>query len=390
MRIVITKNGRIIISEINPEIRYKSISTFHNPLQNKKIGNKSRNNSYKNNSRILTIGSQNSDIDDVLSDIKSLKNNFQSNTKYKFLNINPNKHLVMPQSISEKYFSMQNMTETEDKNILSDVFISINKSIENDANKKGFNYVYNNISSLKTMNEKEIENSFKRRSSILDTSTKGRMDNERYSTTFNLPRILPSYPLKYIINSKSISNIKKEMRIKEYELKKGSLLTENNFRSKVMANPRLTMEESLKNEIKAENKNLITYLNKSKDIKAPFVERLGLYDDERIKRLNKISQQTLILNVQEKEIRKKIRDKIRGIYRQSSEEYKRGLETMKEKLNKYENIVKNEEKKMVDKRERYLNQYNEAEKDWIKSNALRFYHKNKPPQNSATSLILEK
>ena len=399
MRIVITKNGKIIIREINPEVKYKNLLTSHNQFMSRRFGNQSklshsRNNSFGNTSNNLSIHNKNLNIDDVLSNVQSNKKNIKSTSQCKILNLEPNKHLMLPQSIADRYFDDQSSLEIEDKNLLPDVFVSINKSIEKDANTKGFNYIYNNISSLQTMHDKEIEENMSRKKSLEDNSSlllnTEQNDMGRYSTTFNLPKILPAYPLKYIINPYTIKNIKKEAKLKEYELKKGKRLTEDNFRSKVIPDPRYNLELSLKNEIKIENTNLITYLNKSKDIKAPFVERLSMYDNEQIKKLNKISQKTMFIKGQEKIISDKIRNKIKGLYRQSSEEYKKGLETLKEKLNRYENIVKAEEKKIIDKRERYLNQYNEAEKYWVKSNALRFYKKSDPPKNSATALVIEK
>ena len=399
MRIVITKNGKIIIREINPEVKYKNLLTSHNQFMSRRFGNQSklshsRNNSFGNTSNNLSIHNKNLNIDDVLSNVQSNKKNIKSTSQCKILNLEPNKHLMLPQSIADRYFEDQSSLEIEDKNLLPDVFVSINKSIEKDANTKGFNYIYNNISSLQTMHDKEIEENMSRKKSLEDNSSlllnTEQNDMGRYSTTFNLPKILPAYPLKYIINPYTIKNIKKEAKLKEYELKKGKRLTEDNFRSKVIPDPKYNLELSLKNEIKIENTNLITYLNKSKDIKAPFVERLSMYDNEQIKKLNKISQKTMFIKGQEKIISDKIRNKIKGLYRQSSEEYKKGLETLKEKLNRYENIVKAEEKKIIDKRERYLNQYNEAEKYWVKSNALRFYKKSDPPKNSATALVIEK
>ena len=288
----------------------------------------------------------------------------------------------LPQSIAERYFTDQTPIERETKNFLPDVFLSINKSIEKDANEKGFNYIYNNISALKTIPNKEDSSSFQMNSDQNEVAG--------YSTSFNLPKILPAYPLKYIINQNSMNNIKKEVKLKEYQLKRGKKLTEDNFRSQVLPDPRRTMELSLKNEIKTENTNLITYLNKSKDIKGPFVERLGNYNTEQIKKLNKISQKTIFLKGQEKIIKDLIENKIRGKFRHSSEEYKEGLENLKTKLNRYDGIVKAEEQKKVDKRERYLNQYREAEKNWVKSKALRFYKKSEPPKNSATGLVIEK
>ena len=398
MRIVITKNGQIIIKEINPEVKYKSLITSHNTNPTRRLWNKpklnySRNNSFRNTSNNLSIQRQNLEIDDVLLNVQTHKKNFKSLSQCKFINVEANKHLTLPQSIADRYFSEPTSIETEDKNLLPDVFESINKSIEKDVNNKGFNYVYNNISSLKTMREKEIENSFSRKKSEDNSSylfNTEQNDIGKYTTTFSLPKILPAYPLKYIFNSNSINNIKKEAIMKEYELKKGKVLTEDNFRSKVVPSPRYNLELSLKNEIKTENTNLITYLNKSNDIRFPFVERLSKHDYDKIKKLNKISQKTMFLKEKENIIRNKIKDKLKGVYRQSSEEYKKGLETLKEKLERYEEIMKEEEKKKINNKERYFNQYIEAEKNWVKSNALRFYRKSDPPKNSATGLVLEK
>jgi hypothetical protein len=401
MRIVITKNGKMMIREINPEIRYKSLTTTHNPLANKIFRNRSKKNHSRNNSfgsttnNISSVHHSNLEIEDVLSNVKSNKKNLKTSTECKILDIDPNKNLSLPQSIAERYFTDHNTLENEDKNLLPDVFVSINKSIEHDANTKGFNYIYNNISSLQTMREREMGASLSPKKTIEDNSSSLMLNSEKkeatsYVSSFSLPKILPAYPLKYIINPYSIRNIKKEVKIKEYELKKGKRLTEDHFRSEVIPNPRYNLELSLKNEIKTENTNLITYLNKSKDIKVPFVERLSTYDNDQIKRLNKISQKTMFIKGQEKVIRDKIQNKIKEQYRLSSEEYKEGLETLKEKLHRYEDIVKIEEKKKIDKRERYLQKYSEAEKYWVKSNALRFYKKSDPPKNSATGLVIEK
>ena len=401
MRIVITKNGKMMIREINPEIRYKSLTTTHNPLAKKIFRNRSKKNHSRNNSfgsatnNISSVHHSNLEIEDVLSNVKSNKKNLKTSTECKILDIDPNKNLSLPQSIAERYFTDHNTLENEDKNLLPDVFVSINKSIEHDANTKGFNYIYNNISSLQTMREREMGASLSPKKNIEDNSSSLMLNSEKkeatsYVSSFSLPKILPAYPLKYIINPYSIRNIKKEVKIKEYELKKGKRLTEDHFRSEVIPNPRYNLELSLKNEIKTENTNLITYLNKSKDIKVPFVERLSTYDNDQIKRLNKISQKTMFIKGQEKVIRDKIQNKIKEQYRLSSEEYKEGLETLKEKLHRYEDIVKIEEKKKIDKRERYLQKYSEAEKYWVKSNALRFYKKSDPPKNSATGLVIEK
>ena len=89
-------------------------------------------------------------------------------------------------------------------------------------------------------------------------------------------------------------------------------------------------------------------------------------------------------------IEERIENTIKEQYRQASEKYKMGLENIKGKLEKSEKIINSEEIKIIDKKERYINQYNEAELNWVKSGALRFYNKGKPPVNCATSLVLDK
>ena len=272
--------------------------------------------------------------------------------------------------------------DNEEKNILPDVLISINKSIEKDASKMGLDYVYNNISSLQTMKEKGEDKM------LFTNSEQDGMG--RYTTSFNLPKVLPAYPLKYIISPNSVKNLKKQAIKLENDLYKDKRLTEDNFRSKVKKDIKRTLALNLKNEIKSENTNLITYLNEDKDIKTRFVDRLSKFDDNRLRRLNKISQKTMFIKEQEKIIKERIKDKIIAQFRNTSEKYKEGLENIKDKLIISEKIITSEEKKVVDKKERYINQYNEAELNWVKSGALRFYNKSKPPINSATALVIDK
>ena len=108
------------------------------------------------------------ELDDVLSDFNSSRGNLKPFCKV--LNLDPNKKLNMPQSIAERYFTTQinsSDKDNEEKNILPDVLISINKSIEKDANKMGLDYIYNNINSLHTLKEnkkrKNVLNEFRKR-----------------------------------------------------------------------------------------------------------------------------------------------------------------------------------------------------------------------------------
>ena len=390
MRIVITKNGRILIQEINPEIKFKSLITKHKSLNKSKYKNltfsENKKNAIGNSTKNIFSPKKkvkNLEIDDVFSEINSSGN--KSKSLCKFLKIDPNKHLNMPQSIAERYFSTQydsNNIANDDKNILPDVLISINKSIEKDASKMGMSYLYNNISSLQSMKENSND---KMLLSNLDNDGSG-----RNTSRYNLPKILPAYPLKYIISPNSIRNLKKQAIQMEKDSTEDKRLTEDNFRSRIKKDIKTTLTQSLKNEIKTENTNLITYLNKDEDIKPPFLERLSGFDENKISRLNKISQKTMFIKGQEKIIKERIKDKIRAQFRNAGEKYREGLENIKDKLIKSEKIFLSEEKKKIDKKDRYMSQYNEAERNWLKSGVLRFYHKNKPPINSATGLIIDK
>ena len=392
MRILITKNGRIIIQDIHPEIKYKGLLTSQKSFVSKKNFNNLTLNSLKHKTIDKSTKNifhpkkklKNLEIDDVLSEINSPKMN-NSKSVFKMLTIDPNKNLNMPQSVADKYFSTQfdsMNNDNEDKNILPDVLISINKSIEKDASKRGLDYIYNNISSLQTMKENG-------RNRMMSINTE-REEQGHYTTNMNLPKILPSYPLKYIITPKILKKLKKQAIKMEYDSKKDKRLSEDNFRSKVKKDLKTTLELNLKNEINAENTNLISYINKDKEIKVPFVDRLCNFDDNKLRKLNKISQKTMFVQGQEKIIKERIKDKIKTKYRNASETYKDGLENIRCQLMKSENIINDEEKKIVDKKERYANQYNEAELNWVKSGVLRFFHKNKPPVNCATALVLDK
>ena len=392
MRIVITKNGRILIQEINPNIKYKSVIKNHKSLNSKKGFYK--NNTF-NNIKQITYGNsvknifspqkklKQLEIDDVLTSFNSSNNN--SKSLCKILNIEPNKNLNMPQSVAERYFSTQTNSMSlsgDEKNILPDVLISINKSIEKDASKLGLNYIFNNVASLKEMKDKGNNKMF--------LINKDKNKKGKYIPNLNLPKILPSYPLKYIISPRSIKNLKKQASQMEKDLFCNKRLNEDNFRSKLEKDLKIDLELSLKNEIKAENTNLITYLNKDNDIKVPFVERLSRFDDNKLRRLNKISQKTMFIKGQDEIIKERIKNKIKAQFRNDSEKYKEGLDNIKCKLFISEKIINSEENKIIDKKERYINQYNEAELNWVKSGALRFYNKSKPPINSATGLVIDK
>ena len=376
MRIVITKNGKTIIKDIYPEVKYKKLISYstrkyqerksyldennnNRTIQNKSFGpNSSFNTTKINNSNIYNS----IDIDDVLTDIKDNPQNSQNIT-----NLNITQKFNLPPSITYKYLN-ENETinkENDNKNLLPNVFDSINKKIEKEANQKGYDYIYDNIASLKSY-KKDIGTPQK---------SKDKNNNEYSISHYKLPSLFPAYPLKYIINNESFKKIKKEINEENEKVKRGEQLTENNFRSRPLFNPKLNFRNSLKKEINTQNANLITYLNISNDLHAPFIKRISKYDEEHLKRLNKISQKTMFNKGQENLIKGIIRRKIKGAYENTNDEIKEGLETIKGKLFDYDKIIKTEEKKVINKKDRYIVLHRETENIWNRYDLERFNKK---------------
>ena len=405
MRIVITKNGKVMIQEINPEIKYKNILS-RSTMKNRNKSNqfkKNTNNSFDNKNitsfnSISTSNNNNNDVDTILSNLKD-KNKDISNCQV--IQLATPKKLNMPSLMAEKYMKEEkkkNKTtdnsfnnEKNNQNLLPDVFVSINKVIEDEAKDKGYDYVYNNINCLSNMQrEKELQSYISKTARGNKSAQRNILKTELNSSNskFTLPKILPAYPLKYIINRKSYKNIFLDAINQEKIIKKGKKVTEENFRTIVVPSPKHLLEKSLENEINSQNSNLIMYLNDKNNLSGSFVRRVSSYDNEQIGKLNKISQKAIYNNKQEDIIRDIIRKKISGEYVNSSESIKKELLNMRTNLDNYEKVMKIEEKKkVINKKERYFQQYRDAEKNWLKFNALRFYKKSSPPINSATGLL---
>ena len=174
MRIVITKNGKIIISEINPEVKYKNMITYSTDKHriNRKMSKQSspkkglnRSNSFGQNStnNFNTSNNHNTiDVDDLLN---TMRDNEKNPNSPKIVNLNLNQKINMPQSIAEKYMTKDRYQkdESENKNLLPDVFVSINKAIEKEASQKGYNYVYNSINSLSKQKYNTTTDNYSRR-----------------------------------------------------------------------------------------------------------------------------------------------------------------------------------------------------------------------------------
>ena len=310
MRIVVTKNGTTIIKELEdlPQRRYHSIDSINlsshkteeaNPFQN--VNPKAKN--------------------------------------YKIVNIAETK-LKIPPIMEEKYTKIESKEKDYDQQVIPDVFLSINKSIDS------------NLSS---------------------------------SNNSKLPIIRSSFPIKYVIKPETYKKLEEDIKKQQENLViKGKKVNDNCFRSEVFEDPKKLFDKNSLKEIHAENRNLIMYLNSDETISNQYMDKLNRYNNDRLKKLNKICQSAFYYRDQTALIEKYIKQKLIHDAVQTSEYYKEKLDEMKSDLDKSKDYFR--EFPTFNKRERYAAQIKRAENDWIKYNTARLYKKSNP---AITNLYIE-
>ena len=311
MRIVVTQNGTSIIKELEIEDKF-------NPKKNISESPISSN-----------ISSSKTEESNPFLKINKKGDN------YKEITIQETK-LKIPPIMEEKYSKTENPNSQSNNEVIHDVFLSINNTMNSSSNSK-------------------------------------------------LPIIRNSFPLKYIIKPESYKKLEKDVKIKEESLKtRNKELNENCFRSQVFEDPKKIFDKNSSKEIFAENRNLIMYLNSDDTISNKYMEKLNKYNEERIKKLNKICQSAFYYRDQGEVIEKFIKQKLRSDAVQTSEYYKEKLEEMKNNLEKSKDYIR--EFPQFNKRERYAAQIKQAELDWVKYDTARLYKKSNPP---ITNLYIE-
>lgn len=310
MRIVVTKNGTTIIKELEdlPQRRYHSIDSINlsshkteeaNPFQN--VNPKAKN--------------------------------------YKIVNIAETK-LKIPPIMEEKYTKIESKEKDYDQQVIPDVFLSINKSIDS------------NLSS---------------------------------SNNSKLPIIRSSFPIKYVIKPETYKKLEDDIKKQQEDLViKGKKVNDTCFRSEVFEDPKKLFDKNSLKEIHAENRNLIMYLNSDETISNQYMDKLNRYNNDRLKKLNKICQSAFYYRDQTALIEKYIKQKLIHDAVQTSEYYKEKLDEMKSDLDKSKDYFR--EFPTFNKRERYAAQIKRAENDWIKYNTARLYKKSNP---AITNLYIE-
>ena len=260
----------------------------------------------------------------------------KKNPNFKTIKVLNHENLDIPFLMSKKY-NDNNNNSSQKTNSVPDLFYSINETID-----------------------KEITNK---------------------SRNIKLPVIRTSFPIKYIINPYSYKKLENEVKCKRDNLKRVKL-NENNFRSEYYDDPVKKFERSVSSEIKIQNKNLIMYLNKDNDISNNFIKQLSNFNDEKLIKLNKICQKVFLFKNKNQNIQKNIKDKLNEDTVKINNTYKNRLNELKKDLEKSKSIL-NFQYPKFNKKDRYINQYRKAEKDWIRYDTERYFKKSEPPKNSA-------
>ena len=260
----------------------------------------------------------------------------KKNPNFKTIKVLNHENLDIPFLMSKKY-NDNNNNSSQKTNSVPDLFYSINETID-----------------------KEITNK---------------------SRNIKLPVIRTSFPIKYIINPYSYKKLENEVKCKRDNLKRVKL-NENNFRSVYYDDPVKKFERSVSSEIKIQNKNLIMYLNEDNNITNTFIKQLSHFNDEKLKKLNKICQKVFLFKNKNQNLKKNIKDKLNEDTIKINNTYKNRLNELKKDLEKSKSILSFEYPKF-NKKDRYINQYRKAERDWIRFDTERYFKKSDPPKNSA-------
>jgi len=406
MRIVVTKDGTKIIEDLsidnktinqNSENNQADINMIKLRIQNLKK-NKSENHivNLKNINKVKSQSVSNLnnigktiDINDMLNNVITNKNKHntnnknKSNNKYnthnlKIIKLKNIKKIKLPKLLENRYILYDNVNdESKNKNNIPDILLSINNSIENDNHNE--NIIKKNIKRTKTVSNINTVNDV---NNIEKSENKIIINNDD-----NLPKIRKTFPLKYIIDKDSYNRLNKEMKSIEDNVNiEKKLFPKNYFIKNNWENSKKNFDISLKNEINSKHINLIEYLNKDKNISNIFIQKFCNLNKEEINKLDAISKKLLYKKKQDIQFNENIKNKIKANIMNININFRQSLNNMNNKLNKYELILNKGKDKNIfnDKNDknRYLEQFMDAEKNWDKYNLERLYKKSSSPRRS--------
>jgi hypothetical protein len=207
-----------------------------------------------------------------------------------------------------------------------------------------------------------------------------------------LPKIRKAFPLKYIISKDSYNRLNKEMNTLEKDSTNEKKIFPNNNNYLIKNNWEIlkkNVDLSLNNKINAKNVNLIEYLNKDKNISNIYLQQFYMFDKDKINKLEAISKKILYKKRIEEQFNQNIKNKLKTNLEDLNSQFQQSLNNINDKLNECEGIIKKDEDKFVpNDKNRYLDQFMDAEKNWEKYNLERYYKKSSSPKRSAFRSLL--
>lgn len=356
MRILVTKQGNIIIQEIddamplfpqnfNSTSKFRGYSTDY-PLRKSKYTNASpfskTNNLFKQSPNIKKYRN--------LEDTEITKEEMESAKQIKL-----NEHkITFPKQFAEKYES-----DT----------LNANNNIINSSNNALPSIINNNMNSNL---EKDFQSPMKSKSKLINNNNTSNSNNSflKQEKYLSLQEIIPN-PSLYQMKKKILKDRKIRDRL--------SVITENDFRSKYQPETDLQkFNHILKTSLVNSNKsNLIRYLNEKK-IAPLTIKILANQDVDKISKMNKICQTIFSNQEKDKLFNEIVKNKAKQKINNTKKDFQNtinglggNMEKAKEKLKKYE--------KRIDEKEKYREYFNDVViHHWLKRDLERFNKKSTP------------
>ena len=369
MRILVTKQGNIIIQEIDDTMplytqnlsstsRFRGYSTDYQQrkLNKSGINNFSKtNNIFKQSPNRSVYGSKKLEYRKKyqnLEDTEITKENIQ---KAKQIKINEHK-ITFPKQFAEKYEN--DILNANNSNIINSSSNNVLPPLSPDNHLMASNLDEKNKSPTKNNNQYN---------NINTTSNNSIMKKEQYLT------------LKEIIPNSSLYQMKKKI-LKEKKIRdRATVITENDFRSAYKPETDLQKFNDIlmTSRVNSNKSNLIKYLNERK-IAPLTIKILADQDSDKISKINKICQTIFRNQDKEKLFYEIVKNKARQRINNTKKEFQMSINGLgsnmteaKEKLKKYE--------KSIDKKEKYREYFNDVViHHWMKRDLERFNKKSTP------------
>jgi hypothetical protein len=369
MRILVTKQGNIIIQEIDDTMplytqnlsstsRFRGYSTDYQQrkLNKSGINNFSKaNNIFKQSPNRSVYGSKKFEYRKKyqnLEDTEITKENLQ---KAKQIKINEHK-ITFPKQFAEKYEN--DILNANNSNIINSSSNNVLPPLSPDNHLMASNLDEKNKSPTKNNNQYN---------NINTTSNNSIMKKEQYLT------------LKEIIPNSSLYQMKKKI-LKEKKIRdRATVITENDFRSAYKPETDLQKFNDIlmTSRVNSNKSNLIKYLNERK-IAPLTIKILADQDSDKISKINKICQTIFRNQDKEKLFYEIVKNKARQRINNTKKEFQMSINGLgsnmteaKEKLKKYE--------KSIDKKEKYREYFNDVViHHWMKRDLERFNKKSTP------------